>query len=496
MIEFNKNKRNMKTRGETRNFECGKAYEPQSPERGLYEVVVNNMLENSYYESGEESLEKVKDRFEKVAEKDPEFVLKLAEHARNELYLRSISKVLLVLSANNKNTVQFVEKYAPRIISRADELCDVLAIQAELFGKPMPSALLNGVERSLYNFDRYQYAKYFRTGKDWDFRDVLNVVRPNPETSERAQKSDTNYQEIFEKIIRGGLDDYPEVEPLDPPKTWEVVISREGNTKEAWRNVKDRMGLFALIRNARSMREAGLSGKEIFGEVDADWIRNAPLFPFRYYQSYKAIKERQLLDQYSSDFLQDAIDISTMNVPDFLENSLIGVDLSNSMEWNLSSGSNMTYKEIAALFGAITAKKGGEVWGFATDVKRAPIDPTNPVVNIQEDIIRTRVGTSTNAWKVIKENRGNQFDRIIMFTDMEIWDSHFGQDRSTKGELDKYREEFPETALYMINLESYGSLQTPEGYDKVFNISGWTDKIFDFIDNAENPEAVIQEIKG
>lgn len=495
MVKFNKNKRNLATQGETRNLAGGKAFDPQSPERALYEVVTNNLLENKYYESDEESLEKVKERFNAVVDEDPEFALKLACHARSDLNLRDVPQVLLVLAANDPKTVGYVEKYAPRIISRADELCNVLAMQTELFGKPMPSELLNGVEKALYNFDRYQYSKYFRTSKDWDFRDVLNVVRPNPEKDPLAQESDTNYQEIFKKIIKGGLDDYPEVTPLDPPETWEVVVSREGNTAEAWRKVKDRMGLFALIRNARNMREVGLSGKEIFGDVDVDWIKNAPLFPFRYYQSYKALKNEQLLDRYSSEFLQDAIDISTMHVPDFLENSLIGIDLSNSMNTPLSDRSTVTYKEIAALFGAITAKKGGEVWGFANVAEKAPIDPTNPIVNMQEDIIRMDIGTSTNGWKVIKHNRDRQFDRIVLFTDMQIWNSMWGSNSSTKGQLDKYRQNYPETALYMINLSSYGSLQTPEGYDRVWNISGWTDKVFDFMQSAENPGQIISEIK-
>ena len=497
MVTFNENKRNLNTQGETENLAGGKAFDPQSPERALYEVVINNLIEDTYYESGEESLEKVEKRFEAVAEEDPEFALKLADYARNEEYLRDISQVLLVLAANHENTVEYVGEYAPRIISRADELCNVMAIQTELFGKPMPSELLNGVEKALYNFDRYQYAKYFRTSKDWDFRDVLNVVRPNPEESPRARESDTNYQEIFEKIIRGGLDDYPEVTPLDPPETWEVIVSKEGNTAEAWKKVKDRMGLFALIRNARNMRQAGLSGEEIFGDVDVEWIKNAPLFPFRYYQSYKALKQEQLLDNYSSEFLQDAVDISTESVPEFLENTLVGVDLSGSMETTLSARSNLQRMEIGALFGAITAKTGGEIWGFGEQAEKAPIDPTMPVLSMQESIMSMNVGHSTNGWKVVGKNLGNQFDRIILFTDMMLWDSTYGYGTKTtlKEKFDKYREKYPETALYMINLASYGSLQTPEGYNRVFNISGWTDKIFDFISNAENPEEIIDEIK-
>jgi len=82
MVTFNENKRNLKTQGETRNFEGGRAYEPQSPERGLYEVVVNNLLENSYYESGEESLEKQKSALKKFVELSKELDKPIIVHSR------------------------------------------------------------------------------------------------------------------------------------------------------------------------------------------------------------------------------------------------------------------------------------------------------------------------------------------------------------------------------------------------------------------------------
>ena len=36
---------------------------------------------------------------------------------------------------------------------------------------------------------------------------------------------------------------------------------------------------------------------------------------------------------------------------------------------------------------------------------------------------------------------------------------------------------------------------TPEGYEHVYNISGWSEKVLSFIEHAENPMQVIDKIE-
>ena len=37
---------------------------------------------------------------------------------------------------------------------------------------------------------------------------------------------------------------------------------------------------------------------------------------------------------------------------------------------------------------------------------------------------------------------------------------------------------------------------TPEGYENVYNISGWSENVLSFIEHAENPKQVIDEIEA
>lgn len=99
---------------------------PNPYEIELYKVTINSLVEGNSYEGDEEALQELRKRFEAVLEENPDFVLQLADYARNEMYLREISQVLLVLAANNDRTKQYIRDWFPTIISSVDELCKII----------------------------------------------------------------------------------------------------------------------------------------------------------------------------------------------------------------------------------------------------------------------------------------------------------------------------------------------------------------------------------
>lgn len=487
-MKFNKTKKNKVPANRSQNLAGGESFKAQNPKLGLAQVTINNLMENKYYESDEESLEKIKKRFDRLADSDPQFILGLAKKARQDMYLRDVPQVLLVLAANDDRTKKYVREWAPEIIQRADELSTVIAVQLKLFGKPIPNALRNGVADAFHNFDRYQFSKYKNKSREVSLVDVMNLVRPEPENEEEA--------EIFEKIVKGNLDDY-DVESLDPPETWEVVISEEGNNKEAWLSVLDRMGLFARIRNMRNMLECGIDPEKIVDEEDLDYIRDAKLYPFRFYQSYRAIKDAGFSNKYLEKWLSDAIEKAAENVPEELGDTFVGVDMSGSMTTSLSENSTITYKEISAMFGAILSKKSAKVSGFARDFKVFNTHYDTPIVELVDKYTTSNIGVATNGWKVVKHLRENQIekDRIILFTDMQIWDTN-QNGNTVREEFNKYKSKVnPNASLYIVDLASYGDLVMPEGAQDVYRIRGWSQKIFDFIDSVESKDALVSEIE-
>jgi 60 kDa SS-A/Ro ribonucleoprotein len=191
-------------------------------------------------------------------------------------------------------------------------------------------------------------------------------------------------------------------------------------------------------------------------------------------------------------------------VPGGFGDTFVAVDLSGSMDHPLSANSTLRLKEIGALFGAILADQGADVGGFGDDFQTVPMHVDTPVLQRQAAVfaIDEDVGNSTNAWKAIKHlhDRGDAVERIIVFTDMQIWDNTpftIPDSQTVKDVFDAYRDEVSaDTALYLVDLASYGDLVTPEGYENVYNISGWSEDVLSFINHAENPKGVIDEIEA
>jgi 60 kDa SS-A/Ro ribonucleoprotein len=120
-MDFNPTKQTVAEVTRTTNHEGAEAFAPANPQLALYKHTINQLLEDSFYESDEEHLAAVVRLFEAVADDDPEFVLQLAAYARQKLYLRDIPQVLLVLAANDDRFTDdshesLVREWAPAII--------------------------------------------------------------------------------------------------------------------------------------------------------------------------------------------------------------------------------------------------------------------------------------------------------------------------------------------------------------------------------------------
>ena len=505
-MEFNKPQQTVAAATRTTNYEGGEAFEPADPRLALYKRTINQLLEGSFYESDDEQLAAVVRRFDASADEDQEFVLKLAAYARKELYLRDIPQLLLVLAANDErfkddSPESLIREWAPAIIQRMDETATALAVHDQLVGGTAPWPLRCGIEDALVAMaDAYTLGKYELSRREVTLHDVFNRVHPEPVDDEQ--------EALFERFMRGDLDDYPDVDPVPSPNTWETVISERGNTRDAWRMlIKDdayTLPIFASIRNLRNMLEAGVDKDTIVAHLDLEAVRHAPLYPFRYYQAYTALQDADVQAPMVEQWLEDAIDVAVETVPGGFGDTFVAVDLSGSMDHPLSANSTLRLKEIGALFGAILADQGAQVGGFGDDFQTVPMHVDTPVLQRQDAmlVIDEDVGNSTNGWKAIDylRKRDKPVERIVVFTDMQIWDNTAFTARNSqtvKDAFDTYRDEVSaDTALYLVDLAAYGDLVTPEGYENVYNISGWSENVLSFIDHAENPKQIIDEIEA
>ena len=106
------------------------------------------------------------------------------------------------------------------------------------------------------------------------------------------------------------------------------------------------------------------------------------------------------------------------------------------------------------------------------------------------------VGYSTNGYAVIDYLIENniRMDKVMMFTDMQMWDSTYREKHIQKSWA-KYRQMCPEAKLYLFDLQGYGQAPVRLVGDDVTLIAGWSDKVFDVLNAVENGAEVLDQIK-
>jgi len=476
VAKFNKQ---VKGQGKIVNYEGATAYKTDPKTELVSRILCTLVGEDKFYVSGEKSDEELVNLLKETANKDPEFCLKLAAYARNEMYLRSIPQLILVELANHKKLKGsgLIPKYAPYIIQRADEITEVIAYQLNKFGKPIPNSLKKAVADAFNRFDAYQLAKYNRKGQV-KLRDAMFLCHPKPK--DKAQ------EEIFKKLANN---------TLEPPETWEVIISTKGSTKENWEAIIPKMGYFALLRNLRNMLLKDVDLTPVLAKLtDPDKVKNSKLLPFRFLVAYREVQT--VPSPKTGDVLKaiaKAMEVSLVNLPKLEGYTCIAVDNSASMDNYLSKRGSIRYADIAATMGATLNKiSNALVIVFSEEANFLTLNRNNDILTNVETILSSCEPSSTNAYRVpqLLLERRIKVDRLILLSDMQCWDSK----ASWEGEYQSFAPNFreyknkvsPNCWFYSVDLAGYGKgVQVPQGERNTVLMAGWSDRIFDFIANWE-----------
>jgi hypothetical protein len=412
--------------------------------------------------------------------------------------MRSVSTYLLALSANNVNTKPFVHNYTPRIIKRADEINEALAMHLELFAengkKRIPNSLKKGIADSFKQFDEYQFSKYNRKGIV-TFKDAIMLTHPKEPSA------------IIKKILD---------EKLEVPYTWETQLSASTDKKKTWEELisSGKLGIMAMVRNLRNMLDAKISDEHIDRVISVikseNVIKKSRMFPFRFYQAFKQLEE--VSHPRTSDIL-DALEVATEiafdAVPKMNGTTYVVCDTSGSMDTSLSRNSTMTLKEVGLLLGCASHKFTDKSL-FACFAERFGIHNIMKTSSIIDNVTKvedwsSRLGGSTNGFlsiQYLNENNIN-VDRILIFTDCQLYDStgwgfyRRDSENTIRKEFNKYRSNVnPKCILYLFDLSEYGTVNFPENDRSVVNVAGWSEKIFNFIQLHEiDPDKQIKYIK-
>lgn len=461
---------NTRATTKTTNLAGGKAFS-MNPEMELVHAVLTTFLEDKFYESGSARVARIQSL---VAQNKPEFVSKLAVIARKEFNLRSVTHVLVGELAKTHKGDSLVRDTIVAMATRPDDITEIMSY----VGTPVPKQVKRGIRNALYKFSPYQLAKYKAEGKGMSMVDVFNLVHPKPQHASPEQ------QEAWKQLMEG---------TLVSTDTWESEIANAGSESERkaqWERLiaENKMGYMALLRNLNNLLKYSVSGETIQLAVakltNPEEVKNSKQLPFRFMTAFENVSGNRLF----SDAISEAMDIAVSNTPELSGKILIAIDSSGSM-----SGDPMNK---ASIFGATLAKanKNADVILYDTEVKELTISSRTPVLDIANGIKRAAMGggTETSLVFAYAQAKGAVYDRIIIISDNESWSENYRG--SVQKTYNLYKQETgTDPYVYAIDIQGYGTKDVEGG--KVFHLTGWSDRLLDFIGRVENGDTLIRYIR-
>jgi 60 kDa SS-A/Ro ribonucleoprotein len=463
---------NTRATTKTTNLAGGKAMS-MNPQMELVHAVLTTFLKDKYYESGSDRLTRIQTL---VTQNKPEFVANLAVVARKEFNLRSVSHVLIGELAKTHRGDSLVRDVIVEAAIRPDDLTEILSY----VGTPIPKQVKRGVRNALLKFSAYQLAKYKQEGKGMSLVDVFNLVHPKPQHASDEQK------EAWKALIEG---------TLVSTDTWESEIANADSDEERTRQwerlvCEDKMGYMALLRNLNNLVKYKVSDETVDLAVkkltDPEEVKKSKQLPFRFTTAFDNVQGNRKF----SDAISEAMDIAVGNVPELSGTTLIAVDSSGSM-----SGDPM---KKASIFGAtlVKANANADLILYDTQVKELTVSGRSPVIDLAKGIERSAMGGGTETSLVFQYalQKGKKYDRFIIISDNESWQEGW-RGTSVQSMYNEYKRiTGTNPAVYAIDIQGYGTKDVED--DKVYHLTGWSDRLLDFVGKIEDGDTLVKYIKN
>lgn len=440
-----------------------------SPEQQLRRSVMSCLLwENEFYEDGETIASRIGELVPLV---EPVKVAEIAISARTDMGIRHAPLKIVREMVKHYRNSPLISDTLKKVIQRADELSEFMAMYFEDGKKPIAHQVKKGLASAFNKFDRYHLARNLAENKAITLRDVMFLVHPKPINDEQA--------EIFKGIANRTLS-------LNANETWQMSLSaQDGRGKqEKWTEAlkSKRLGTLDIIRNLRNMIENNVDESLIRSALQRANPTKALPFQFITASKYAPSLESEL----------EELMLSCLNKLDKLGGkTVILVDVSGSMEEKLSSNSDTSRLDVACGLAILIREicEHADIFTFSNDLVRIPnrrgFALRDAILNSQ-DHNATFLGSAVKAI-YSKTDVNHEFyhfsrkyllkfkgfglnpNRIIVITDEQSNDS----------------VPDPQGLGYMINI---ASAKNGVGYYSWLHINGWSEAVIRFIQNYEASE--------
>lgn len=450
----------------------GKPAANQDAEALLRRCVMACLLwEDMAYESGTGNSDSIAELIPQV---EPGIVADICIEARQKQKLRHvplfIAREMARIPAYNK----YLDTVLPKIITRADQLTDFVALYFNKKGDrrgekgvKLTAKVKKGLAAAFENFHEYHFAKYNREGPV-RIRDVMFMVHPRPANADR--------EALYKKIADN---------TLDTPLTWETELSAGKDKKKTFTKLlKDnKLGGLAFLRNIRNIEQSGVDYKVV--EQGFSKLHNANLLPLNFIgadansNTYNQLIEKSMLETFG-------------NRPKLTGHTVFILDVSGSMGSAVSARSQFNRMD-AGIALCILAQESCErctiyITGGGWEVHKTEVVKGRRGFALR-DQIKTMIPnmggggifTAQALDYVATKHKTGDVDRIIVFSDSQDCD------RSRK-----LPKPFGKTN-YIVDVSAHKHGINYKGCWTA-EISGWSESFLDYIQAAEG--LTLQESEG
>ena len=475
---------------ETVNAAGGKAY-ALSPEHALAQYAATGCLNGTFSAGAVEQLETVLTLAQAA---DPEFVAKVAIHARAAGHMKDMPALLLAVLA--VRDVQLLKRVFARVCDNGKMVRTFVQImRSGVTGrKSLGSAPRNLVRTWMEQLadDRLLGAT---VGNDPSFADLVKMVHPKPADAARR---------AFYAWLIGREHDVAALPPqvrafeawkLDrtlavPDVPFQLLTSAPLDAA-TWCAIARQSSWQATRMNLNTFARHGVFGVEGMAELVAARLRDpaaiakARVFPYQLMMAYR--QSEAAVPAQVRDALQDAMEIAIANVPEFTVPVAVCPDVSGSMQSPVTGqrGTATTAVrciDVAALMAAAVVRRNprAEVIPFSDRVNEVRLNPRDSVMTNAAVLAGLPSGGTDCSLPVAELNRRKaKAGLVILVSDNESWIDREPHARGTAllREWQIFRARNPGAKLVCLDVQANRTTQARED-DGILNIGGFADEVF------------------
>lgn len=468
----------------------GKAY-ALSPQHALAQYASTGCLNGTFYADAAEQLDTVLTLAKAV---EPEFVAKVALHARAVGNMKDLPALLLAILA--VRDVALMKRVFARVCDNGKMVRTFVQIlRSGVAGRKSLGTAPKKLVRAWMERLSDSQLLGATVGNDPSFADLVKMVHPKPTDAARrafyawligrehdaaALPAAVQHFDAWKRDRTLSIPDVPfqllTSAPLDDA-TW-VAIARQS----PWQATRMNLNTFARHGVFKVEGMAELIAARLRDPVA---IAKARVFPYQLMVAYRQVDDAVPMPVREA--LQDAMEIAITNVPAFAVPVVVCPDVSGSMHSAVtgergSATSAVRCIDVAALVAAAVVRRNpqAEVLPFSDRVDQVRLNPRDSVMTNAEMLSKLPSGGTDCSLPLVELNRRKaKAGLVILVSDNESWIDAKPHARGTAllCEWQIFKARNADAKLVCLDLQPNRAVQAPERAD-ILNIGGFADAVF------------------